>query len=174
MENKYEVKGVKSFRGMEGYGFNATLYRNGKKVAFVMDSAQGGEYDYEWVDYKKPRVDVPIVELQGKSTKSYKGTPEEKLFHEHCLAIPPEEKEYFKGKPEMYNMIPDSYMGQLVDEFEHKKWLKRNCKNKTLFRLVGDKEDEFRTIKHPYDEHVKKYLEDKLGKKLKVIINETL
>jgi quinol monooxygenase YgiN len=44
----YTVKNVKSFRGNEGYGFNATLYRGDKRVALVMDDANGGCYSYEW------------------------------------------------------------------------------------------------------------------------------
>jgi len=36
------VKGIKSFRGMEGYGFNATLYRDGKKLGLVIDGGCGG------------------------------------------------------------------------------------------------------------------------------------
>lgn len=46
----YTVKGVKNFRGNEGYGFNATLYRDGKAIAFVIDDANGGCYSYEWKD----------------------------------------------------------------------------------------------------------------------------
>lgn len=46
----YTVKGVKSFRGNEGYGFNATLYKDGKAIAFVYDDANGGCYSYEWKD----------------------------------------------------------------------------------------------------------------------------
>ena len=46
----YSVKGVKTFRGNEGYGFNATLYKDGKAIAFVYDDANGGCYSYEWKD----------------------------------------------------------------------------------------------------------------------------
>lgn len=46
----YSVKGVKNFRGNEGYGFNATLYKDGKAIAFVIDDANGGIYSYEWKD----------------------------------------------------------------------------------------------------------------------------
>ena len=31
----YSVKNIKSFIGMEGYGFNANLYRGKKKIAFL-------------------------------------------------------------------------------------------------------------------------------------------
>lgn len=47
-EAGFEVKGVKSFTGMEGYGFNANLYHNGKKVASVIDNGNGGTFLYRW------------------------------------------------------------------------------------------------------------------------------
>lgn len=55
----YAVKGVKTFRGNEGYGFNATLYKDGKAIAFVIDDANGGCYSYEWKDDAER---VPFVE----------------------------------------------------------------------------------------------------------------
>lgn len=48
-QHPYSVTGIKSFRGREGYGFNATLHRDGRKVAFVIDEANGGCFRYEWL-----------------------------------------------------------------------------------------------------------------------------
>lgn len=56
----YTVKGVKSFRGNKGYGFNATLYKDGKAIAFVYDDANGGCYMYEWKD---KAAEQPLLEL---------------------------------------------------------------------------------------------------------------
>jgi len=44
----YEVKAVKFFIGIEGQGYNANLYRNGKKVAFVIDAGDGGCVTIQW------------------------------------------------------------------------------------------------------------------------------
>ena len=52
----YSVRNVKQFRGREGHGFNATLYRDNVKVALVMDAANGGEYRFEWVDYRRGKT----------------------------------------------------------------------------------------------------------------------
>lgn len=60
----YTVKGVKSFRGNEGYGFNATLYKDGKAIAFVYDDANGGCYSYEWKDES---AIAPLEELAKQS-----------------------------------------------------------------------------------------------------------
>lgn len=42
MSIKYCVKGIKTLVGAEGRGFNATLYREGKRVATLLDDASGG------------------------------------------------------------------------------------------------------------------------------------
>ncbi len=45
---RVEVRNVKTFRGMDGLGFNASLYIDGSKVAFVMDEGCGGSMRFEW------------------------------------------------------------------------------------------------------------------------------
>lgn len=56
---KYSVSGVKTFMGMEGHGFNANLHEDGKKVAFVIDDANGGCYNWRWLDNSaKERLDA--------------------------------------------------------------------------------------------------------------------
>lgn len=45
-ELKFELKKVKTFQGMEGTGLNADLYINGVKCLFVIDEANGGEFNY--------------------------------------------------------------------------------------------------------------------------------
>jgi hypothetical protein len=42
-----QLKNIKTFRGMEGYGLNADLYINGIKCIFVIDEGNGGEFLYE-------------------------------------------------------------------------------------------------------------------------------
>lgn len=41
------VKAIKTFQGMEGGGFNANLYENGKKLGLVIDDANGGCFNYQ-------------------------------------------------------------------------------------------------------------------------------
>ena len=43
----FEVKGFKKWIAREGYGAQATIYHNGKKVAFVTDAGDGGEIEVE-------------------------------------------------------------------------------------------------------------------------------
>ena len=46
--SKFQVKGVKTFIGREGYGINANLYYENKKVAFLRDGGNGGCLDIDW------------------------------------------------------------------------------------------------------------------------------
>ena len=46
--SNFTVKGLKTFIGREGHGVNANLYYKGKKVAFLLDSGNGGELDIDW------------------------------------------------------------------------------------------------------------------------------
>jgi hypothetical protein len=48
IKSGWEVKNVKTFLGREGQGFNATIYRNGKKVGFAIDDASGGMVDLDF------------------------------------------------------------------------------------------------------------------------------
>lgn len=85
----YTVEKVKTFIGNEGYGFNAELHYRGRKVAFVIDSADGGCYNWYWEDTETDRVEVNTITESGKPTR-YQGTPEEKRLCDAIRDIPPE------------------------------------------------------------------------------------
>jgi len=142
--NKYIVKNVKTFIGIEGQGFNASLYRNGKKVAFVIDSANGGNFNFSWEDWKKPKVDINITTDNGKP-HTFKGTPEEKIFYEFIETLPKEKNSYF---PDGMKINPDIFISELVEKFEEERYIKRNLKTKYLFQ-IGNKigSTEYQTIK---------------------------
>ena len=50
LKQLYSVKGVKTFRGHHGYGFNATLYMGKKKVAVAVELATGGDMEFQLED----------------------------------------------------------------------------------------------------------------------------
>jgi hypothetical protein len=117
MENAYNVKSVKFFRGMEGQGYNAKLYRGKKKVAFVYDDATGGCIGIEW-DNKEDEV----------------------LFDSYLKAFPPYICE-FDGKPTSHN--EDTFMGELI-AFEIERIVKRMMKKATFYNPPTN---EFRSFK---------------------------
>lgn len=62
-----------------------------------------------------------------------------------------------------------------IDELvkECKKWFVTQCKNKTLFRLLTDKEGAWHVINTPFTKNVKSHLVKKYGDSLVEIANET-
>ncbi|AME18067.1 hypothetical protein AAT1_02041 [Pseudomonas phage AAT-1] len=114
----YTVKGVKTFVGMEGYGYNGSLYRDGKLVAFVIDDASGGPLQIEWKD-----VSDGLVEVE---TKDYKGNPwvakmtnEEKALHEHATSLPPSVCDWIDpdtGRPAELSMTSELFIEGLVND----------------------------------------------------------
>lgn len=142
----YSVKGIKSFRGMEGYGFNATLYRDGKKVCFVIDEATGGNYLYEWVDRK-----------------------EETILRDYCKSLP---KEHYPEHDITIDVDADMFVNELVIEFENYTQFKRKCKTATLFTLKTDEDGKYWSFKRTYCPDMKRFLQTKYGDQIKEIINE--
>ncbi len=132
---KYIVKNVKTFRGTEGQGFNATLYRDGKKVAFIIDSARGGIYTYEWNDWELSKVDINVsTTISGPYT--FKGTPEQKILYEFIETLPKtnfkDENEYF---PEGLKITDDRFIASLVDNFISERKMKRLRSKNYLFQV---------------------------------------
>ena len=168
MAHEYAVKNVKNFEGHEGYGFNATLYRDGKRVAKVRDMASGGAYEWEWIDRESAKVKVETVDYNQEGT-TYKGTPEEALFHAHVLTLPKELNKFADGRMDFVD--PDCFVGNLIDEYESKKRLRSLCRKKTVVQTVEDPGN-WLIFKHPYDEKIKAHIEKKYPEA--VIMNETL
>ena len=98
---KLTVAKVKSFIGNEGYGFNADLLADGKKVAFVMDAAWGGEYEFDWVN--------PEAQAQVEAyVKSLPITP-----------VKPDAPQWERDLyPNGHEPHLDSIVGTLVDEYD--------------------------------------------------------
>lgn len=146
--NGYTVKGIKSFVGMEGLGFNATLYKDGRKIAFCIDEGCGGDVIFQFVN------------RDGK---------DEKTLRDYCDTLP---RVKCKGVPEGLKMDMGWFITALVDQCEKDQKFKRQCKTHTLFRLTDDKEGQYWTLKAVYSPTVREHLQKKHGDKLVEIINE--
>jgi hypothetical protein len=136
----YTVRNVKTFIGMEGQGFNATLCRDGKPIAFVIDDANGGCFHFQW-----------------------NSRDEEKSLESVCKELPPTQ---FEGMTITYN--PDMLLTRLIDEHLNGKRLERIAKGKTLFRVKGDDPEEWRTLNIVGDKAAK-YLASRYGEKLETV-----
>jgi len=161
----WTVKGIKRWDGMEGVGTECSLYRDGKKVARVLDDGNGGEVHFTWADRSSTGSTVEINILITRDHKevpwTYKGTPEEKLLVEHANAI----TEDFHGK----TLRKDAgwVVCDLCDAVEREKRLK----GKTGFIVLENGDEHEYAMNHPYTPEIKAELEAKYGDKLVRILN---
>jgi hypothetical protein len=137
--------------GREGYGYECSVYKDGKRLGTVTDVANGG----------------------GHLQMNLKTREDEAALEAYCKTLP--QLSYMNdGKEHFYDSDPCIFVGGLVDKFEANKTHKRWCKKQTVFRIDGDKEGEFRTISAVFDARVKAHLDKKYPDKGLYILNEHL
>jgi len=146
----YTVRDIKTFRGMEGEGFNATLCRDGREIAFVIDDATGGDVHIQWADARSHGA-------------------EEKRLLEFLKTLPKE-----RWEDTEYDVTPDIFLATLVDQAQTEKRLRRLFRKETLFRLKGDRTDDgkWRVLKAPFSPGVKAQLVKTYGDSLAHVLNE--
>jgi len=110
MENIYSVKNVKTFRGEDGLGFACTLYRGNKRIAYVVDPADGSFCRWDWFNEH-----------------------EEHDFDKYCKSLPLIKSEYGDYHPTWDIVVTD-----LANEYEENRTLKAKCKRRWVVRLKGD------------------------------------
>ena len=146
----YTVRNVKCFRGLEGEGFNATLYRDGRRIAFLIDDASGGEIRIQWTDpHTRDTEEVRLLEF--------------------LKTLPREQSEGIE-----YSVDPGIFVAALVDETATEKRLRRIFRKQTLFRLKEDRtdDDKWRVLKAPFSPGVKAQIVKRYGDRLAQILNE--
>jgi len=165
---EYTVKNIKTFVGHDGQGFNLSLYHNGEKVAFVIDLAYGGDFDYQWVDWKEPKVDINITNYK-KEPVCFKGTPEEKLIYELVETLPLEKSDTF---PDGIKETVDGFVASILEKLESEQW-NRKLKKYFLFQIANEiGTDSYRTFKKENitRREVEKYIAEKFpDKKYKLL-----
>ena len=146
-EYRYEVKGIKTFKGMEECGgFNATLYRAGVKVAFVINEDSGGSFIWRWL-------------IPGEETK----------LSNLCATLPPD-----NSYGVTVTVDHDIFIEALVAQVEEKRdWLRR-CKTHTCVILKSGRQGEYISFNRPYSPEIAKHIREKYGADLKEIVNERL
>lgn len=141
--NHWSVDKVKTFNGMEGKGFNARLLRNGTPVADVIDEGNGGAYLFRWYDSKS---------VTGKE-RDFNGdlqdrpmTEVEATLVQHVNRLP---------KDKRYGFYPnlDTYVSELVTDWELAKEVKRMTKDRTA---IVTRDRKVMTIKLPISDQVRK------------------
>ena len=105
LKQLYSVKKVLFFRGHDGYGFNASLYMRKKKIAFIIDLAQGSDFQIEEDDYEA------VEKL--------------KLACKNIGLVPAVYNDGVKKIPVKYPYTIDSLVEDLLEDYENRKKLKK-------------------------------------------------
>ena len=147
----YEAKNIKTFMGMDVPGFNCTLYRDGKRIAEVIEDGSGGEAYFRWL-------------IDGEEVK----------LKELVDSFPEEPFDYPGHEGETIKYTYDVYVEIMVNASIDERWWRRKCTGAFLFRLEGDTAEQYREIKAPPSDHerIRGILKDKYGDKLVEVIND--
>lgn len=163
---KNVVTGWSHERG-QGGSYQANLYRGNKRVAAVVEEGEGDPLLFVWEDRNEPREEFTYVNFLG-SAVTIRATTEQRAFLEHVSGLTyncPFEK---KERP----MDGDFFVATLVQDFEDIKWLKKETKKKTVFRLNEDEPGKWRIVNSFYNEQVKEWIEKTYGSRLAQVAND--
>ena len=138
----YSVKNVKTFRGEDGLGFACTLYRGNKRIAYVVDPADGSFCRWDFFDAN-----------------------EEKEFDKHCKNLPKIKNEYGEYSPTWDIVVTD-----LVNEYEENMTLKAYCKRNWVVKFKGEEPTLYHRWRK--DMHRRSVIEKHLGDKIVEFIND--
>lgn len=135
--NPYGVKNYRHFNGHDGQGFDASLYRDGKRIGTVSDDGWGGGYSYGI-----PREEMDALEA-------------------YAASLPLDD-----GLQPDTDMVVGDAMEDLFAEMDRKdviKQLNRWSKTKTVFLLAGEDGDKdgYRTLGEAYGERTLAFLAGK-------------
>ena len=155
---------------MEGLGFNANLYKGSKRVAFAIDSGDGGEVIIRWEDRGSKEVEITARSFSGEEY-TYGGTPEEKILNELLAKGTMKEEATLGAAGENFESV-DIFIDRLVFEYELRKRLLKACKSRICYRLKTNRKGEYYSFKGEYSDQVKSELEHDLGDNLDIIYNE--
>jgi hypothetical protein len=177
---QFTLSKIKTFNGMEGHGLNAVVMMDSIPIAFVLDDASGGEVQIDFANplqnpasYKKTMADKPLMESRRKAfeefcAKWYVESGTEARDREQWEEWNKQGGGAHPFKRDAHGMMV-TWINHTVDEIANKRRFDRLAKNKTLFRVDGDAEGAWRTLKAPYSPAVQKFLDQKYGAKVSAI-----
>lgn len=162
--SRLTVKSLKSCLGNEGYAYSATLYFDGKRVGEVRDDGNGGEPFVHF--FKKVGGKIVRDEEAKKRVLAYVEEQPEVDMGPH----PADRSKTWMLKPDL-SWVVGQVVDQALEEAQFKKW----CRTKVCFRLKGDEEGTWRTIKANFKKEgarVKAHLVKEYGDRIEEILNE--
>lgn len=95
-------------------------------------------------------------------------TPEEANLRQFC------EGKKVTVDADEFDMDPEFFVSQLVDEYEYFRTMRRHCRTKVCFRLHGMPDDQYMTAPVPYTKEIGDKLRAQYGDRLEFVLNEKL
>lgn len=149
---RFSLKKVKIWDGSEGPGCEADLLVDGQHAAHIANTGNGDAMEFQW------RSNV----IERKVLAHIAKLPVELVAKNE-----PDHEMYPRGR----KVDLELFMCRLLDDRENRRRLAKVCEQKTVYRLDGDPQDEYRTLDTPYPAS-KAGLLKKYGGKI-TILNET-
>lgn len=129
----YLIKGLKTFNGMEGGGYECSIYRGKVKVGTAMNEGSGGSDFFHFTSREEEAT------FQEAAAKWYETSRSKVEWEGWC-----KENSISLDVSAQHKM--ESWVSETMSSMEEQKRFKRLSKTKTLFRLKGDEEGVWRTI----------------------------
>lgn len=120
-----EATKIKTHKGMDGVGYNATLTIHGKPVAAIFNEGSGGP------TYLRDIKDHAAVEA----------------FEAQVKALPPEPLDMGNGETRMVEVGTDYFLGMLVDDALEDQRIRRLAKTNVVLRRPNDPPGTYVTVK---------------------------
>lgn len=126
----YTLRGVKTFRGMDGQGLNATLCRDEKAICDVIDEGSGGMILFRWFDQKAGEsAEATLFEAFIEQERAK--IPADKVHMYEPLVM---ERKMFDG---------EAWINKTADAMANAKRMKRFFKTYTCYQVgkqIGSEE----------------------------------
>jgi hypothetical protein len=132
LKQKYSVKKLRTFRGMEGDGVNSTLYENGEAVCDVDDDGNGGCLNFG------------NYEVEEKLEKELKNVGKVKYDETDTMT---------------FTYDAEMFLNDLIDAALEDKTYKRKCKTKTLVITSKCERGQHIEWKYKFSQNVKEQIE---------------
>ena len=122
-----QLKSIKNTTGMEGYGFSASLYLDGKKIGTVADYADGGDFIYDFTSKEAEKAFEDRIKSWYEAhpmddfLKCYKMSPEEYMKKREAGTLPVRKYE------DAYNQ-DDIFIDELLKLTDAEKAFKKGVK----------------------------------------------
>lgn len=153
----FTIKGLKTWATHEGGGFQFSLYRDGKKFAWIHNEGNGGPLDITYEDTKdKPNADSKFRREVLAFLPSCKWWDE---WEKQDQEFREKYRDFEHSEAQKLNLREESLMYRLLEDHEFAQKIARLRKKSTLFRLLTDAESVVRSVNTLDIEQAKRVLE---------------